>query len=191
MALNINKVTSMQGNFLGSSSARPICGVAVRTAYAYNISQAKLTLKEGELGIAASPLIVKNKNLTSTKVGSGLSPNVLSAEISSEKNTESGFLLVSDTDILDFGDTAPTARDTQIVYVGLIGSGVVIYLPADATLADIDLKSRLAWDYATKTLKVDKNGSIKPLSPILDGVKIENENGQAIYKDCKCIKVSL
>lgn len=192
MALEINKVTSTSSaNFLGASSAKPLAGSICRMAYAFNISQAKLTLKAGEVAVAGSPLVIKNTNLNTTHPGRGLSPNVLSAELNTNLTTTTtdGFLLQSPTDVLGFGETAPTARNTQIVYVGVIGSGAEVYLEADPTLSNITMTKKLKM---TETgLKVGDDGTIKPLSPVLDGYKIHNDNGNAVYKDCKVIKVRL
>lgn len=192
MAIDVNKVGNYNGkSFLGNSSAKPIVGIPLRTIYSYDITQGKLTLGASGPIPPGSPIKATNKVDSTTSSGKALNPNVLKIESAGKDADVSGFLLVNETDILDFGATAPRAYDGQIVNVALLGSRVEIYLPVDTTVAEINVNSKLAWDFTGKVLKSSTTGKIELLSPVVDGIKFEYKNDDVVYTNCKVAKVRL
>lgn len=192
MALEINKVGNYNGkSFLGSNSAKPICGHFLRDLYRGEISQAKVTTDD--VVFSGCPVEVKNSNIGgSENAGKGMNPNVLSITKKATADTEvSGFVLESPTDILQFGETAPRPLKNQVTNVALIGSGIEVYLPADASLVGIAMNSKLKWDFTAGALKVDATGTITPLGPVVDGVKYVEDSGSVSFADTKVIKVKL
>lgn len=193
MALEINKVGNYNGkSFLGSNSSKPICGHFLRDLFRGEISQAKVSTTD--VVFAGCPVEVKNDNITTgtSNAGKGLNPNVLSITKKATADAEvSGFVLESPTDILQFGETAPRPLQNQVTNIALLGSGVEVYLPADAALVGIAMNSKLKWDFTKNALVVDVAGTITPLSPVVDGVKYKEDSGSAAFEDCKAIKVRL
>lgn len=191
MAFEANKIQNFTGkSFLGSNSAKPICGHFLRDLYRGDISQARVDT--GDVVYPGAPIQIKNSAGSASGAGKGLNPNVLSvSKLAASAAEVSGFLLESPTDILSFGETAARPYKNQVVNVALIGSGVEVYLPADDSLQNIDMRSRLAWDFASMSLKAAAAGTIAPLGPVVDGVKYVVSGGEASFADTKCIRVRL
>lgn len=191
MALNINGIGNYNGkSFLGNNSAKPICGIFLRELFRGNLYQAKVNTDT--LVFPGVPVTIKNTNVD-TNAGVQMNPNVLSITAVATADAEvSGFLLESPTDVMQWGEVAAHALKTQVVNVALIGSGVELYLPADAGLADIQLGvNNLVWDFGNKCVKAGANGYITGLSPVVDGVAFAEDSGSVIFKDVKVIKVKL
>lgn len=190
MALDINKVGNYNGkSFLGNSSAKPIAGVPLRSIYSFDFSQGKLTTDD--VILPGEPVKAVNKVSDETGAGKALNPNVLALSKPTAAADISGFLLVNETDVLNFGETAPKAIKGQIVNVALLGSRVEVYLPVAAGVANANTSSKLAWNSANGNLEVSTSGTITLLSPVVDGVKFKTSGSDTIYEDCKVAKVRL
>lgn len=191
MAFEANKFQNFTGkSFLGSNSAKPICGHFLRDLFRGDISQARVDTDD--ILCPGSPIQVKNSTGSVSNAGKGLNPNVLSiSKLSTSAAEVSGFLLESPTDILSFGETAARPYKNQVVNIALVGSGVEVYLPADDSLLNIDVGSKLVWDFTSNSLKVGAAGTITPLSPVVDGVRYVNGGGAISFADTKCIRVRL
>lgn len=191
MAFSLNAVGNYNGkSFLGSHSQRPICGMFLRDLYKGSLSQAKVGA--GLKVYPGVPVQIKNQT-SSTSAKNGLNPNVLLITALAAKASVaiSGFVLESPTDVLQFGETAPSAVEGQIVNVALLGSGVELYLPCKDDALNIEMAKRLDWDFDTGTLGVSASGTIIPLGPVVDGVKYVNTGGSIGYAVTKCIRVRL
>ena len=175
MPLAINTAQNYNNkSFLGNSSAKPIAGVITRALYSFSISQAKLSITGDENVYAGEPLKITSSNGTDIE----------------------GFLAVNPTDVLDYGDEAPFARDTQIVNVGLLGSGVEMYLPVAADVVGLAVNADVEWDSINSVLKKKATGTalgVKIISPVVDGVRIKKSTSSnvVVYEDCKVAKVRL
>lgn len=190
MALDINKVGNYNGkSFIGNSSARPIVGVPLRGIYTFDLSQGKLTGED--IILPGEPVKAVNKSSKATGAGKALNPNVLALSKPTPDTDISGFLLVNDTDVIDFGQDAPRAYKGQIVNVALLGSRTEVYLPVEPGVADANVNSKLLWDSTTGNLKVNSTGTIELLGPVVDGVKFKNTSGVISYETCKVAKVRL
>lgn len=188
MVIDINKVGNYNGrSFLGNSSAKPIVGVPLRSIYTFDFSQGKLATDEAIL--PGQPIKAINKTSDKTGAGKALNPNVLELSKPSTVNDISGFLLVNETDVLNFGETASKALKGQIVNVALLGSRIELYLPISADANGVNTNSKLEWDIATNTLKVSTSGNIDLIGPIVDGVKFTLNGNDVVYEDCKVAKV--
>jgi len=193
MALEVNKVGSFNGkSFLGSNSAKPICGHFLRDLYRGEISQAKIATDA--IVYPGCPVTITNTNIESgvSNAGKGLNPNVLSITGKAAATADvSGFVLESPTDILQFGEEAARPYKNQVVNVALLGSRVEVYLPADASLVGVNVGTKLAWDFTDNVLKVSATGTIDLLSPVVDGVSYIEDNGSVVFNNTKCVKVRL
>lgn len=192
MALDINKVGNYNGkSFIGNSSAKPIVGVPLRGIYTFDLSQGKLT--DDDIILPGEPVKAVNKSSDATGAGKALNPNVLALSKPTAAGTDniSGFLLANETDVIDFGQDAPRAYKGQIVNVALLGSRTEVYLPVDAAVANVNVNSKLLWDFARGNLKKDDTGTIELLGPVVDGVKFKNTGGVISYEACKVAKVRL
>lgn len=190
MALDINKVGNYNGkSFLGNSSAKPIAGVPLRSIYSFDFSQGKLTTND--VILPGEPVKAVNQISDETGAGKALNPNVLALSKPAAAEDISGFLLVNETDILNFGETAPKAVKGQIVNVALLGSRVEVYLPVAAAVANVNTNSKLAWNSTKGNLEVSATGTIELLSPVVDGVRFKVSGSDAVYEDCKVAKVRL
>ena len=197
MPLAINTAQNYNNkSFLGNSSAKPIAGVITRALYSFSIAQAKLSITGDENVYAGEPLKITSAGAAGgSSAGKGLNPNVLSASKSNGTDI-GGFLAVNPTDVLDYGDEAPFARDTQIVNVGLLGSGVEMYLPVAADVVGLDVNADVEWDSTGSALKKKTTGTalgIKIISPVIDGVRIKKSTSSNVvgYEECKVAKVRL
>lgn len=190
MALDINKVGNYnKKSFIGNSSAKPIVGVPLRGIYTFDLNQGKLT--GDDIILPGEPVKAVNKSSGATGAGKGLNPNVLLLSKPTTDADISGFMLVNETDVIDFGQEAPRAYKGQIVNVALLGSRTEVYLPVANEVVDLNVNSKLLWDSAANNLKPDVTGTIELLGPVVDGVKFKNSAGVTSYEDCKVAKVRL
>ena len=190
MSLDINKVGNYnKKSFIGNSSAKPIVGVPLRGIYTFDLSQGKLT--GDDIILPGEPIKAVNKSSEATGAGKALNPNVLALSKITTNADISGFLLVNETDVIDFGQEAPRAYKGQIVNVALLGSRTEVYLPVSANVANLNVNSKLLWDAVDSNLKQDATGTIELLGPVVDGVKFKNTGGVISYENCKVAKVRL
>lgn len=191
MALNPVSVDNYNGlSFIGSSSNKPIAGV-VTNLDRHTVSQARL--KATDILPSGYPVKVTNDSSTVTGAGRQLNPNVLNADKAAAAADVSGFLLVNETDILQMGEKAPRAYTGQLVNVALVGSLAELYLPCDGSVQNVNVNSKVAWDFTNNVLKVDTAGTIQIIGPVVDGVRFKlNANNDAVeYENCKVVKVRL
>lgn len=191
MALNPVSVDNYNGlSFLGSSSNKPIAGI-VTNIDRHTVSQARL--KATDIIPAGYPVKVTNDSSTVTGAGKQLNPNVLNADKATSADETSGFLLVNETDILQMGEKAPRAYTGQLVNVALIGSLTELYLPCDGSVQNVNVNSKVAWDFTKSVLKVEATGNIQIIGPVVDGTRFKlNANGDAVeFENCKVVKVRL
>lgn len=171
----------------GGSTAKPIVGVCLETAYNKPLNQAKVI--EDNL-MQGYPIILKNTSLSSSNSNNdGLSGNVFTAEniittitvdtqVQNSTTSINGFIVNSPNDILLDGDTFPRYLKNQVVRVAVLGSGAALYLPVDSTYNDVSLETTLKWDLTNKCLST--NGQVE-----LPGVRIGGQvvNGLIPYFD--------
>ncbi len=179
------------GQFLGASSAKPICGVALNLGY-NNIYQAKV----GAEGLLAGQGVKISNTNTSFQAGAGLNPNVLTITgLAESENGVDGIILSSGTDIVaDNGSSAPVAQVGQIVDVAPIGSGVEVYLPCEAGVAGIQIGAKVYYNVTNHTISntgTDALEGVKVISPVVDGVKVGVTNGVSSFVPTKCVRVKL
>lgn len=192
--MGFNSVGNYNGSFLGSSSAKPICGKFLSDFYKLSLQQAILNIDDTVApGIAVN---IKNTAHSGTPAGAGLNPNVLT--ISSVANTTEafeGFLLASETDVLLDGDKAAHPVKGQIVNVAVLGSGIELYVPCDASVGGKDITTAVYWDVANNQLTTTADGNVlldvTMLSPVIDGVKFVMNNGACEYANTKCVRIKL
>lgn len=183
--MNLFANPTYNGFFLkGGSTAHPIAGTALETAYSKPLNQAKLHKDNLMQGM---PVDLKNTSLASTgnSNNDGLSGNVLTAE---DATTIHGFIVNSPNDVLIDGDEFPRFLKNQVVRVATIGSGATIYLPANANVEGISLNAELKWnngelDANTGTplpgVRIDGQ-VVEGVIPYLDGDTAKVKNGLVV-----------
>lgn len=178
--------------FLGNSSAKPIAGIVTRILREYGLQEAKMP---NEVIAAGSPVKLTNTvDSTNTHAGKKLNPNVLSIAKATKSADVCGFLVANQTDYQGFDEEAPRAVEGQIVDVAEIGSNIEMYLPCDATLANVPLNTKVDWDFANGLLKkaeTDASINISILSPVVDGVTYYVDGTSVKMKASKVVKVKL
>ena len=88
------------------------------------------------------------------------------------------------------------AHTGGLVNVGLYGSGIEVYLPASANLANVSASTKLIWDATNLCLDVWSTGDAVPVkikSALVDGYKLKKNasTGLVEYVATKAIKVQL
>lgn len=176
----------VKNSFLQGNSAKPICGVVIKTSGERNLTEAKISAQ----AVACSPLKI-SFNGAATNAGTGLAP--YTAEATPNAQAPNGFLIDSPTFVQETGHEAPQAQAKQIVYTALFGSGVEVYLPCDNTLSNWDGAAAIGWDDTNKCLKVGATPTIpvKIRSRVVNGIKTKNDSGVIKYADTPCVRVIL
>lgn len=189
-----NKVGNFNGKtFLGSNSSKPIVGHLFRDAFRGNVSQGKVATDD--ILYPGAVVAISNKlNSTAANAGRDLNPNVFQiTKLATAAAEAHAIVLVSPTDVLDFGEEAPRPRKNQIISIALIGSGVELYLPVDNSVDNAAGNAKLAYDFAAKLFKVDGAGQISILSSATDGLKYEVKAGatSVTFANSKVVRVKL
>lgn len=160
--------TKLTGQFQKNTS-RPIAGTCVYSAFTNPLQQAKMsdtcTLQGWAVALTNDTLSPNSNN------GMGLAGNVLTA--TKATTSINGFVVdcasVMSCDTNDF----PRLCKNQVGYVAVIGSGAKIYLPADASLQNVDVDTALKWDTTnnclSKTTGVALSG-VSIISQVVNGV---------------------
>lgn len=190
--------------FIGASSAAPLCGMPTNFAYSMSkIRQAQIKSDVTAKTIfAGQPVIIDNRvGAPGTAQINGFNADVL--EITALGTTTSlamtvgGFVLCSDLDKVDADGGTGYAHAGDLVNVGLIGSGVEVYLPASADCANIALTQGLCWDSTNAELDVPASSELtiglKVLGSLVDGYKLKKNatSGLMEWVATKCLKVQL
>lgn len=196
-----NVVGNFNGQFIGNSSAKPIVGVCLADLYKGNVQQARVGASLTTPVYQGKPVTIKNQATTGTKAGEGLNPNVLeiSADATAQANL-SGFVLESPNMVIESqgsANEAPTAPAYAVTNVALMGSGVEIYLPADAGLVNTQVGTpSLVWDFTNKCVTAatgSASGYLTAISPVVDGLSVsfDSVSNKCTFVSSKVIKIKL
>ncbi len=208
------------GSFQGSTSYIPLVGVILNKFEDYeNLGQYKYEIAPGVgQAVAGNPIKVLNQaGGDSESAIEGLNSMIGAITEKSSVGAEiDGFLAQSPTDIvpIEGGEAFPVQG--FLSFVGIIGSGIRMWLPADATLADVEMNSvsvgannaagtvytkALTWDIAGgKLIALDKTADpteiilpIRILSTLVDAKQLiyDNGTGKATWTDVKAVMVQL
>ena len=191
--MGFNTAGTFNNSFLGNSSAKPICGQYLTDMFLRKLVQAKVDTTS--LIVPGAAIVVQNTNQASTQgAGKGLNPNVLHIQGEAPGEVFNGFLIANETDILLPDDKAAHPVQGQIVNIALFGSGIELYLPCNANVANVNLNTPIYWDAVNKVLTTTAGTNplpLKLLSPAVDGVKYIVKGNIADYADTKCVRVQL
>jgi hypothetical protein len=191
-------------SFTGNSSAYPLCGMPTNIGFAMQ----KMRQAQIASGITAKTIFAGQPVIIDNRVGNpgtgqivGLNADVLSitalATTTDTVNTVCGFVLCSDLDRVDEDGGVAYAHVEDIVNVGLLGSGLEVWLPASADCANIALTQGLYWDSTNAELDVPAASELtiplKVLSALTDGYKLKKNasSGLMEWVATKCVKVQL
>lgn len=197
--------TTFSGAFIGANSAAPLCGMPT------NISNAMTKIRQAQIntGVTAKTVFAGQPVIIDNRVGNpgtsqlvGFNSDVLEitalATTTASVMTVGGFVLCSHLDQVDTDGGTGYAHLGDLVNVGLIGSGVEVWLPASADCANIALTQGLMWDSTNGELDVPPGSELtitglKVLSSLTDGYKLKKNasSGLVEWVATKCIKVQL
>ena len=197
--------TTFGSPFIGASSAAPLCGMPTNYQFAMTkMRQAQIKSDVTAKTIfAGQPVIIDNRvGAPGTAQIAGFNADVLEitalATTTALVMTVGGFVLTSDLDQVDSDGGVAYAHAGDLVNVGLIGSGIEVWLPASADCANIALTTGLCWDSTNAELDVPASSELtitglKVLSSLVDGYKLKKNatSGLIEWVACKCIKVQL
>lgn len=189
--------------FRGPSSASPLCGMPT------NLSFAMTKMRQAQIasGITAKTVFAGQPVIIDNRIGNvgtdqlyGMNSDTLEitalATTTASVMTVGGFVLCSDLDQVDADGGVAYAHLSDLVNVGLIGSGIETWLPASADCANIALTQGLFWDSTNAELDVPSNEltiGLKVLSALTDGYKLKKNatSGLMEWVATKCVKVQL
>lgn len=195
--------SQFSNSFRGTSSYVPLVGVLLNKYENFgDLSQFKYNIASGSgQAVAGDPVTVKNQVGTTANTVAIESFNAVCGEISAKSDAVSnldGFLLQSPQDVVPLlgGEAFPIAG--FLSYVALLGSGAELYLPAGASLADVDYNTRITWDYDNDCLKKAEVGTdialpIRLKSARVAGKKLTYDTGTSLasWADCYAVRVAL
>lgn len=78
----------------------------------------------------------------------------------------SAFMLAGQTDIQDIDGGVGYPQTGMMCQIGLLGSGIKTFLPADTSLANVPLNSPVYWDTTNAQLKLSADTTANPPLPI-------------------------
>ena len=188
------------GSFQGTSSYIPLVGVLLNKYENFdNFSQEKYNATNQ--CVAGDPVIVKNMVQANTSLNAieGMGSNVGEiTDIASSLNNLSGFLCQSPTDIVPLAGGEAYPQKNFLSYVALLGSGAQLYLRADSSLKNVDMNTRVTYDFSAKLIKKQTVGSSMPIPARLKSGLVNAKyllynagTGKAAWTDCTAVLVEL
>lgn len=196
--------TTFGNAFIGASSASPLCGMPTNLQFAMTkMRQAQIKSDVTAKTIfAGQPVIIDNRvGDPGTAQINGFNSDVLEitalATTTALVMTVGGFVLCSDLDKVDTDGGTAYAHAGDLTFVGLIGSGIEVYLPASSDCANIALTTGLCWDSTNAELDVPASSELtiglKVLGSLVDGYKLKKNatSGLIEWVATKCLKVQL
>lgn len=183
-----NTTNNLEGSFVSPNTHKPIVGTYARNFNVDGLSQARVTTNDL---ISGSLVKITTSNVGSANAGSALNPNAFEiASLATSVADADGIVLVSPNDIVGLKDVAGQPKAGQIALVGLLGSGLKVWLKIDsasALTAKVSLKAK--WSYTQKGgVKLDNAGTLdlKLSSSVVDGVELYLDNdGSVKSRDAK------
>lgn len=191
---------NFNGSFRGPETGDVTCGKPLNVyQLGMKIVQAKLpTSLTNKDVLAAYPVAVDNRvGAANTGPITGMNPNVLEVTALGTSATAVGFALMGPVDSIDADGGVGYAHTGGLINVGLYGSGLEVYLPASANLANVSVGSKLIWDATNLCLDIYVSGDdsvpVKIKSALVDGWKLKKNasTGLVEYVATKAIKVQL
>ena len=177
-----------------SASGYALCGY-LSNPYDALSCQAIVPTTTPEAYLPCTAVVLKN-GAEAGDIQSGFNPDSIYIEKVADKDSKiDGFVLESETNIIEQGKVQPIAQGT--VQIAKIGSGAITFLPCNVDLAGITLSTPIYWNIETgeltNTTTADKTIAlnIQILGSVVKGQKRQSDNGQIKWTDCNCIQVKL
>lgn len=178
--MGINTLRTFKDGFL-QQGGTVLCGeIQGLPEFAGRVEQAFNMLADKTL-LQGMPISISNKVLgtDTTQLLNAYNPRSLNiVALGTSAADTDGFCVWGDTDIGDIDGSVGYPRSGVLTRVALIGSGLRVFLPADASLSGVFLKSPVYYDNATGMLKLSTNATTNPPLPIkivgslVDGKKV-------------------
>lgn len=163
-------------------------------------TQAKIGNLDPKTLLPCTPVSIKNDNTTAngTDIFTGFNPKTFAVEKAAAANTDKidGFILEDSMYVTDESGNAGMPLEHGVVQVGKIGSGVQVFLPANANLVNVNLSTALYWDPTNKEITTTSTDMIaltgvQLLSSVVNG-KVRKLTGDTVaWEDCTCVLVQL
>lgn len=190
-----------QGEAFKSATGVALCGFRQNqyTIGAFT-TQAKIGNLDPKTLLSCTPVSIKNDNAEAngTDMFTGFNPKTFAVEKAVASNTDKidGFILEDGMYVTDEAGNAGIPLEHGTVQVGKIGSGVQVFLPANANLVNVNLSTVLYWDPTNKEITTTSADMIaltgvQLLSSVVNG-KARKLTGDTIaWEDCTCVLVQL
>ena len=191
---------NFNGSFRGPETGDVTCGRPLNVyQFGMKIVQAKLPTTLTNKDVLASYPVALDNRVGGANTGpiTGMNPNVLEVTALGTTGSINGFALMGPIDSIDSDGGVGYAHTGGLVNVGLLGSGLEVYLPASANLANVAPGTKLIWDATNLCLDVyvsgDNSLSLTLKSALVDGWKLKKNasTGLVEYVATKAIKVQL
>ncbi len=181
-------------NGFSSASGYALCGY-LSNPYDALSCQAIVPATNPEKYIPCAAVVLKN-GAEAGEIQAGFNPdNIYIDKVATATDSIDGFVLESETNIIEQGNIEPIAQGT--VQVAKIGSGSILFLPCNDDLAGVPLSTQAYWhtenneltktETSGKTIKVN----IQILGSVVKGQKRKSNNGSIEWTSCSCIQVKL
>lgn len=185
--------------FMKAKTYVPLCGFLQNPFYSNGKTQAAM-IPTDLLGMVSATAVKIINDTTPTSgrfAGENLNPKALKISAkAAAKDDLSGFVLETDADVIPANGGASLPIQGGFVQVGLLGSGLQVWLPCDDSLIGVAINSELDYDFATGKLKKGAAGAgigVKLLSGVVDGKvkQYATATDTASWADTKCVLVQL
>lgn len=181
-------------NSFNSAKGYPLCGY-LSNPYDALSCQAVVPTTTPEVYLPCAAVVLKN-GAEAGDIQAGFNPDSIYIEKIADKDSKiDGFVMESETNIIEQGKVEPIAQGT--VQIAKIGSGAITFLPCNVDLAGVPLSTQVYWNIEnnelTKTAATDKTIAIniQILGSVVKGQKRKSNSGSIEWTDCNCIQVKL
>lgn len=181
-------------NAFSSAKGYALCGY-LSNPYDALSCQAIVPATNPEKYIPCTAVVLKN-GTEAGDIQSGFNPDNIYIEKVADKDSKiDGFVMESETNIIEQGKLEPIAQGT--VQIAKIGSGSITFLPCNEDLAGVPLSTQVYWNIEsgelTKTNTADKTIAlnITILGSVVKGQKRKSNAGAIEWASCNCIQVKL
>lgn len=190
-----------KGQGFSAANGIALCGYQQNQ---YNPSALSLQAKIGDLEpntlLPCTPVVIKNDTAEALGTDSMVRFNpknfVIEKAVTAHTDVIDGFILESPSYITDEAGNGGLVINGGMAAAAKIGSGVEVFLPANANLINTPLSTALYWDPAANELTKETSNTIllknvQMLSSVIKGRKRKLNSKSVEWADVTCVLVRL
>lgn len=189
-------IQQMNNAFQGQGTP-VMCGEVLNKGY--DISNLTQVMNNGadKALVAGIPCAIANQAANTTFPIAGTNPSNLVATVATTTGDISGVILAGQTDIASRSGGAPYAQNGEICNVGTFGSGIEVFVKANANTANININTTVYWDLTNGELTTVAPATNpvafagKVIGGLVDAVSLQTVSGLVQWTACKALKVRL